>query len=161
MKKIITIIAVIVIIGLLAFAFVPGFIDKMQSRNAATDILDNVIEQDYEKAFESVYYFDQASDLEPIISYEVAKKKWVQRVKDLRENGVYLVDYNQLRVRLDDTYPRGSVDLVIIENGEKKIKEDVGLWFALREEEWKLGNFDYHNDDIEEEWEKALSGNFN
>ncbi|MEH7225383.1 hypothetical protein V7112_16365 [Bacillus sp. JJ1566] len=161
MKYIITIIVVIGIIGLLTLAFVPGFIDKTQSRNAAKGVLDNVIEQDYEKAFESVYYFDQASDLEPIISYEDAKNKWIQRVTDLRENGVYLVDYNLLRVRLDDTYPRGSVDLVIMENGEKKIKEDVDLWFAQREEKWKLGNFDYHNGDMDEEWEKILSGNFN
>lgn len=154
------IIVVLVIISLLAFAFIPGFIDKMQSKIAAKGVLDNVIEQKYEKSFESIYYFDQATDLEPTIPYEDAKEKWIQRVTELKENGVYIVDYNQLHVRLDDTYPIGSVDLVIIENGEKKIKEDVSLWFgfALKEEKWKLGNFYYHKDDIEEEWEKTLSG---
>lgn len=48
-----------------------------------------------------------------------------------------------------------------MENGEKKVKEDVWLWFAPREDKWKLGNFDYQYDDIAEEWENALSGHFN
>lgn len=157
MKNVITIIISVGVIGLLAFPFIPGY----QSRSAAKGVLDNVINQNYEEAFESVYFFDRESDSEPTISYEDAKKKWIKRVTDLREKGVYLVDYNQLRVRLDDTYPRGSVDLVIIENGEKKIKEDVDLWFAPREDKWKLGNFNYHSDDIEEEWENTLSGNLN
>jgi hypothetical protein len=160
-KKIITTIVFVGVIGSLAFGFIPGFIDKMQSRSAAKGVLDNVIEQDYEKAFESVYFYDRASDLEPIISYDDAKQAWIQRVTDLREQGVYLVDYNQLRVSLDDTYPKGTVNLVIMENGEKKVKEDVQLWFAQREGMWKLGNFDYRHDDIEEDWENALSGNFN
>lgn len=91
MKKIIMILFVLVIISLLAFAFIPGFIDKMQSKIAAKGVLDNVIEQKYEKAFESIYYFDQASDLEPTIPYEDAKEKWIQRVTELKENGVILL----------------------------------------------------------------------
>jgi hypothetical protein len=48
-----------------------------------------------------------------------------------------------------------------MENGEKIVKEDVGLWFALRENKWKLGSFNYYKGDSEEEWEHALSGDFN
>ncbi|THE09144.1 hypothetical protein E1I69_23495 [Bacillus timonensis] len=161
MKNILTIIIFVTVIGLLAFAFIPGFIDKYQSKTAAKGVLDNVIDQDYQAAFERVYFYDKAIDLEPIISYEDAKSKWIQRVKDLREQGIYLVDYNQLRVGLDDTYPKGTVDLVIMQNGEKSVKKDVQLWFGPSEDKWKLGNFDYRQDDIEEEWENALSGNVN
>ncbi|MGR3763029.1 hypothetical protein [Rossellomorea sp. NS-SX7] len=147
------------IIGLSAFLYIPGLIDKNQSKHAAEEVLDHVINQHYDKAFEHVYFFDRASDTEPEISYEDAKKKWIERLIDLREQGIYLVDYDQLRIRLDDTYPRGNVNLVFMENGERKIKENVSLWFAPRENKWKLGNFDYHHD--VEEWEHALSGNFN
>jgi hypothetical protein len=161
MKKILTISVVSLIIALLAYALVPGFIDQIQSRNAVKGVLDNVIDQNYDEAFESVYFYDKASDLEPIISYEEGKKKWIQRVKDLAEQGIYLVDYKKLRVGLDDTYPVGTVDLVFMENGEKKVKKGVQLWFAERDNKWKLGNLNYRYDDIEEEWEHALSGNFN
>lgn len=161
MKKIISIAVFSVVIALLAYALVPGFIDQLQSRNAVKGVLDNVIDQNYEEAFESVYFYDIASDLEPIISYEEGKKRWIQQVKELGEQGIYLVDYKKLRVDLDDTYPVGSVDLVFMENGEKKVKKGVQLWFAERDDKWKVGNFDYLYDDIEEQWEHALSGNFN
>ncbi|WP_047986465.1 hypothetical protein [Ornithinibacillus californiensis] len=161
MKKLLSFFAVVVILGLLTFAFLPGLIDQTQSKNAAKNVLENVIEQNYEKAFESIYYFDRESDVEPTISYEEAKKEWIQRVTDLRDEGVYLVDFKQLQVRLDDTYPKGTVDLVIMENGKESIKEDVSLWFARGDEKWKLGMLNYYHDEKEEEWEKALSGNFN
>jgi hypothetical protein len=73
---------------------------------------------------------------------------------------MYLVDYKQLRVSLDDTYPVGTVDLVMMENGEKKVKKNVRLWFALDGDEWKLGNLDYHYEEVNEKWENALSGRF-
>ncbi|WP_019413040.1 hypothetical protein [Paenisporosarcina sp. TG20] len=158
MKKIIAVVIIVGIIGVFGFAFVPGFIDRYQSKNAAENVLDNVIDQEYEKAFESVHFYDKASDIEPTISYEDAKIKWVERVKSLKEKGVYIVSYNQLRVSLDDTYPVGTVDLVIMENGKEIVSKDVHLWFGKSEDGWKLGNIDYHFDDIEEDWEKALSG---
>lgn len=157
MKRVTTMIIAVGIIGLLGFVFLPSFIDNNQSRSAAKSVLDNVINQNYGKAFDSVYFFDRASDLDPTISYEDAKKKWIKRVTDLRAKGIYLVDYKQLRVRLDDSYPRGSVDLVFMENGKKKIKEDVSLWFGPRKGKWKLGKFHYHDD---EDWEETFSGSF-
>jgi hypothetical protein len=160
-KKIIVIFTSVSVLGLLALAFLPGVIDENQSRNAAKGVLENVINQNYEEAFEHVYFFDRASDLEPEISYKDAKKEWIDRLTDLREQGIYLLDYHHLRVHLDDHYPIGYVDLVFMENGEKKMKEDVGLWFAPRENKWKLGDFNYYKEDSEEEWEHALSGKFN
>jgi len=157
-KKVSTIIIFVGIIGILGFSFIPGIIDKYQSKKAAVNVLDNVIDQEYEKAFESVYYYDLASDLQPTISYEDAKSRWIKRVKLVKEKGVYLVDYNQLHIRLNDTYPEGTVHLIIMENGKKVMKENVYLWFGRSEDGWKLGNFSYRNDDVEEDWEKALSG---
>jgi hypothetical protein len=162
LKNSITIILIVVIIGLVGMAVIPGIIDINQSRNAVKGVLVNVIEEDFEKAFESVHYYDIGSDLEPTISFNNAKNKWIERVKALKEQGTYVVGYNKLRVRLDDTYPVGTVDLILIENGKKIEKKDVRLWFAKgKGGSWKLGNFDYYNgDDIDEAWEEALSGNF-
>lgn len=159
MKKVIGIVIIVGVISLLSAFFISGFTDKNQSRNAVEGVLDNVIDQNYEEAFKSVYIYDRASDLEPTISFNDAKTKWINRVKDLKERGTYVVGYSNLRVKLDDTYPVGTVDLVIMENGEKTVKKDVSLWFAKREGNWKLGNF-YINTDAEEILE-VLSGNFN
>lgn len=161
MRQFIFGVVIILIIGLITAAFLPSYIDKTQSKNAAKGVLDNLIKQDYDKAFRSVYFYDRDSDLEPVIPYEEAKKKWIKRVTDLTEKGTYLVDYKQLRVNLEDTYPVGTVDLVMMEDGEKKVKENVKLWFGLSGDEWKLGNLDYRYNEIEEKWESALSGNFN
>ncbi|MFS0671676.1 hypothetical protein [Ornithinibacillus sp. 179-J 7C1 HS] len=161
MKKVIIIFISVGIIILLGVVFIPGLLDEYQSRSAVKNVLDNVIDEDYENAFDSVYYYDVASDLEPIISYEDARKQWIERIKDLKQDGIYLVEYSDLRVKLDDTYPTGTVDLVIMENGEQIIKDNVRLWFGQRDDKWKLGNLDYRFDEVEEGWEVALSGNFN
>jgi hypothetical protein len=95
-KKIIVIFTSVSILGLLALAFLPSIIEKNQSRNAAKGVLENVKNQNYEEAFEHVYFFDRASDLKPEISYKDAKKEWIDRLTDLREQGIYLVDYHQL-----------------------------------------------------------------
>jgi hypothetical protein len=154
------IVIVVAIIGIVGAVFVPGIIDETQAKSAAKGVLGHAIDQNYEEAFESVYFYDVASDLRPTISYDDAKEKWINRVKALKEKGIYVVDYKGLSVRLDDTYPVGRVDLIIMENGEEKIKEDVSLWFAQGEGSWKVGNFEYFIDDQEEEWEYALSGHF-
>ena len=159
MKKYFYLVVLIVIIVFLGYIFVPGLMDSSESRNAAENVLDNLIKGNYEKAFDSVYYYDKASDLEPTISYIDAKNKWIERVKSLKTNGVYIVDYTQLRVELEDTYPVGSVNLVVMENGTEKIKEDVQLWFGKSEDGWKLGNLNYYKGDVDEDWEIALSGN--
>lgn len=107
MKKVFVIIVFIGMISIFSFSFAPSIIDKNQSKNAVENVLDHVIDQEYEKAFESIYFYDKASDLEPTISYEDAKYKWIKRVKSLKEKGVCVVGYNQLRVTLNDTY-RGN-----------------------------------------------------
>jgi hypothetical protein len=151
----------LVIIGISSVLFVPNIIDNFQVRNAAEGVLDHIIEQEYEHAFKYVYYYDQASDLEPIISYDDAKYKWIERVKSLKEDGIYLVDYTRLRIWQDDGYPMGEVDLVLTINGEKLKKEDVRLWFGRTSDGWKLGNFDYYRQEKEEPWERVFSGNLN
>ena len=80
--------------------FIPGLIDQNQSRTAVKSMLDNVINENYEKAFESVYFWNVAFDLELTISYEDAKYKWIERIKHLKENGTYIIDSSSLRVRL-------------------------------------------------------------
>ena len=155
MKRNFGIIVMITMVVLIGTFFIPGIIDQNQSRTAAKSVLDNVIDENYAKAFDNVYFWDVSSDVEPTIKYEDAKYKWIKRVIDLKENGTYIIDYSSLRIRLEDTYPVGTVDLIVMENGEKVLKKDIRLWFAPKDGSWKLGNL-YTND--QEELLKALSG---
>lgn len=148
----------ILIVGLIGITLTPGIIDEFQAKRSAADVLDRLVEQNYGKAFESVYFYDEASDLNPTITYERAKSKWTKRVKDLSEKGTYVVDYKNLIVKLDDSYPVGTVDLIIMENGIENVIEDVRLWFGRTEGSWKLGNLYDHDVGQETAWEKALSG---
>lgn len=149
------IVSFVVIIGVI---FLPDMIENFMVKQAATRVLDNVIESNYDKAFENVYYFDRASDLEPTISYKDAKNQWIERIEKLEQNGIYIKDYSNLRVWQDDGYPRGKVNLTIMKNGEEIQRDSINIWFAKNDEDWKLGGFEDFSNDLQEAWELALSG---
>lgn len=156
--KWVTIVLLCVVLGSL---FLPGAIDRYQSTQAAKGALNNLVTQNYENAFRNIYYFDVASDLEPTIEFKEAETKWIQRVKDLEESGTYVTDYKGLKVKLDDAYPVGSVDLIIMENGKETLKKNVRLLFFPSDKGWNLGGFNFSSGedaDTGEAWEKAWSG---
>ena len=162
MKLMFKIAGVIFLIGLLATIYLPGIIDRYQTKKVAEDVLNHLVAQEFDQAFEGIHYYDKASDLEATIAYKEAKNIWVKRMRKLKEDGTYIVDYDGLRVKLDDTYPEGEVDLILMENGNQTVKKNVYLWFGYSKNGWGLGNFQYYsgdnNYDEVEEWEKALSG---
>ena len=126
--KVVPIAIFVVIVGFLGTALIPGIVDEFQAESAAKGVFDQLAKQNYGKAFENIYFYDEASDLEPKITYDDAKSIWIKRVKALSEKGIFVVDYKNLSVKLDDSYPVGTVDLVFMENGKEKVKEDVSLW---------------------------------
>ena len=157
MKKVIAVVVLAGIIGILG-AFAVRSSAGFQAGNAAEVVLDSLVEEDYDTAFDNMHYYDKATDLDPVISYRAAREEWIGRVKQLKKNGTSLVGYKHLEVEEDDGYPVGTVDLVFMENGEEKVKKNVGLWFGKRKGKWRLGDFNYYLDETEEKWEKALSG---
>lgn len=162
MKLFLKLAAIIFFTLLLAVFYLPKMNDRYQTKQVAKDVLNHLVAQEFEQAFEGIHYYDKASDLEATIAYKEAKNIWVKRMKKLKENGTYIVDFDGLRVNLDDTYPEGEVDLILMENGKQTVKKHVYLWFGYSKNGWGLGNFQYYNGDNNydeiEEWEKALSG---
>lgn len=162
MKLILKLAAVIFFILLLAAFYLPEMNNRYQTKRVAKDVLNHLVAQEFDQAFEGIHYYDKASDLEATITYKEAQNIWVKRMRKLKEDGTYIVDYDGLRVKLDDTYPEGEVDLILMENGKQTVKKNVYLWFHYSKNGWGLGNFQYysgdHNYDEVEEWEKALSG---
>ncbi|MCX7749660.1 MAG: hypothetical protein N2645_22630 [Clostridia bacterium] len=125
------------------------------ARSNAKAFFENLKDGNFEKAFEYVYYYDGPADLEPKIQYEKAKDIWLDRVKGLKEQGVYLKDYENLNVYYDDSYPKGTVELVIRREG-KEVKHKVDIWFS-KKGGWKVGNI--YNTDVEKyDFHEAVSG---
>ncbi|WP_461204901.1 zf-HC2 domain-containing protein [Clostridium sp. DL1XJH146] len=163
-KKTFKYVGIALLIGILIGILGPTINSSISAKNSATKFFKNIKEENYEEAFEYLYYYDQASDLPPNISYEDAKEIWINRIKDLKENGTYLKSYNELQVRIDDSYAIGKLELTLVENGEEKTFE-TSIWFGPTSDiligpiwfrTWKVGNL---NDGTEKsEFEKAISG---
>ena len=162
MKSILKFAAVIFFILLLAAFYLPEMNNRYQTKRVAKDVLNHLVAQEFDQAFEGIHYYDKASDLEATITYKEAQNIWVKRMRKLKEDGTYIVDYDRLRVKLDDTYPKGEVVIILMENGKQTVKKNVYIWFGYSNNGWGLGNFQYYsgdnNYDEVEEWEKALSG---
>lgn len=86
----------------------------------ARNFFANVKNGNFEQAFNYVDYYDIGDDVKPEISFEKAKNIWTSRMKNLKNEGVYLIDYNDLTVFKDDGYPIGDVMIRLSENGVVK-----------------------------------------
>ena len=87
-------------IGIIAFLFIT--LGSGSARSNANNFLTEVTKGNFEQAFDYVYYHDHASDEDVTISYEDAKKIWVDRVKRLKEEGTYIKSFQELVMRPDD-----------------------------------------------------------
>lgn len=159
-------IGISLLIGIIIGILGPQLNSITSASNSASEFLKNLKEENYEKAFEYVYYFDEASDINPKISYEYAKELWIERVKNLKENGTYLKDYKILKVEIDDTYAHGSVELTVVENGVQNTYEAY-MWFGPTDDvtigpiwfrNWKVGNFQRYDNNDKSKFEEGIGG---
>lgn len=159
-KKVVDKILILICATLIAGVFIGIFGESInkgrQSRSSAKKFFQKIEEGKYEQAFDYLYYWDEASDIESTMTYEHAREIWVKRVADLKKQDIYIKSFESLKVGLDDTYPTGSVELVVIEKGEEK-RYKADLWFAKDNSgKWKIGNIYEGNNQTM--LEKAISG---
>lgn len=155
-NKIISFVSIALVIGVLAGIFGGSFLDGRKAQASAKRFFKNLVQENYEQAFEYVHYYDAASDLPPQISKSKAKSIWIDRVKALKDKGTYVKGYRDLNIRLDDSYPVGTVTLIVIEQGQEKAL-NMDIWFGSFNGEWKVGNL-YENSSSQTDLEKAISG---
>lgn len=120
-------IIIVTLTSLLAItAVIVKPITRYQTHRAALMYYRHLAAGEFEKSFEYVAYYDSYSDREPQISYEDARQIWVSRVKELKKNGLYLIEMERIQILIDDGYPIGKVDVTILANGtEKSVTQDV------------------------------------
>jgi len=145
-------------IGIIAFLFIT--LGSGSARSNANNFLTEVTKGNFEQAFDYVYYHDHASDEDVTISYEDAKKIWVDRVKRLKEEGTYIKSFQELVMRPDDGWQNGYVTLTVVENGKEIIYEGVYIAFNKKDGKWKVINLQEYTEpnDKDQPWEIAYRG---
>src|SRR5690606_32692671 len=94
--------------------------ERSYARSTAKALLNELIQGNWEHAFEYVNYHDGPVDEDVHIAYEEAKAIWVNRVKELQLRGTFLKDYSNLQIRMDDGWAQGNAVVTLVENGEEK-----------------------------------------
>lgn len=158
-KVLLAIISLIIVLGIMvsgsSVLSIP--LSKVQTHQVAKEFFSSITEGDLNRAFDCLAYFDEASDLEPNISYDEAKLIWVNRVNSLQQKGNYIKSFGSLKTWTDDTYPKGQINLNIIENGIEN-KYVVNIHFSKLNDKWKVQNIYGTGEREEGELEKAVSG---
>lgn len=156
MKNFRKVIWVVTGLFLIAFSILlgPDLWVKFQASQQASQFLKHAANQNFEEAFDQIYFFNGAYDEEVTITEYAAKSTWVNRNKKLLTEGTYIKSYDDLSIRMDDGWPIGNVDLVMVENGREKNYPDVYISFN-KKNKWKVGMLQTMQD---REWEKPYSG---
>ncbi|MBD0380792.1 hypothetical protein [Paenibacillus sedimenti] len=161
MKKIRKILFYIVAVYLIFFI---GFHAKQQitaykARFIAINLLDNIVKGHYDEAFKNVYYYDGPYDYDPTIEYDDAEHKWTDRVKEMKNKGIYLSSYSSLKTRFNDGWVYGSADLIINVHGEES-KYHTLINYNIGEKGIKIATLQSFEADGSDDaiWEKNLSG---
>jgi hypothetical protein len=134
--------------------FGPDLWVKIQVSQQATQFLKHAANQDFEEAFDRIYFYNGAYDEDVTITKDAAKNNWVTRNKMLFTEGTYLKSYDNLSVRIDDGLPIGNVDLLMVEKGKEKRYKNVYISFS-KKDKWKVGMLQTMKDS---NWEKPYSG---
>lgn len=127
---------IIIIVFFIAFILVKDYI---LCYYAAKNFLTDIKYDNFEQAFNYVDYYDIGDDVKPEISFEKAKNIWTSRMKNLKNEGVYLIDYKDLEVYKDDGYPIGLVMIQLSENGViKEYKCSIHFTQLTTVFKWKI-----------------------
>ncbi len=132
-------IGVVALAPLLLLILPMNPVTRYQAERVAEAYYYNLAKGQFAKAFHYVGYFDEASDWLPKITFEKAQQIWVNRVKELKEQGTYLAKVKQIRVYIDDGYPQGMADVVIINDGNP-INLTEWIAFGRLNNKWKVQN---------------------
>jgi len=130
-----------ILISIFPIIFIIFFLvkDYIFCYYAARNFLTDVKDGNFEQAFNYVDYYDIGDDVKPEISFEKAKNIWTFRMKNLKNAGVYLIDFKALTVFKDDGYPIGDVMIQLSENGViKEYKCNIHFTHLTNLVKWKV-----------------------
>lgn len=133
-------------------------VDYFQVKTLTNTYFEEVSEQDFNQAFDYVGYHTEASDLEVRIAEENAREKWVRRITDTSNNGLFVTKLQGLSLSFHDTFPTATAIIFYEENGE--FQETIATTTYVKREEWKIAHIMFWDEtpDSEHPLAMALSG---
>lgn len=157
MKKLRKVIWIFTGLFLVGFSILlgPDIWAKFQANQQAGQFLKQVADEKFEAAFERIYFYNQAFDEDVTITKDAAKKSWIARNKSLRTAGTYIKSFDELSIRIDDGWPRGEVNLVMMEDGKEILYKDVHISFSKTDGKWKVSGL-YPVEELS--WAQAIGG---
>lgn len=123
----------------------------------ANTFLKSISKEDYEKAFNKLYLYDDANDVKKGSAYseDEAYKIWSSRIKNEKNNTFsnYIVDFEDLKVYKEDGVLKGTVILEIRERGVSRyISEEICFCNG------KIYSVTKYSPELMNQWEYAVSG---
>lgn len=104
-----------------------------------TSFFDSIIQGDFENASNHVALYETYGDALSDDAFKAAKAIWVNRLEELRKNGIYIESYTITKLTLDDGYLIGYVDLNIKTGYQAEtMKIDAVINYSKIEDEWKI-----------------------
>jgi hypothetical protein len=73
----------------------------------------------------------------------------------LRTAGTYIKSHDEISIRLNDSWPLGEVNLVMMENGMEKLYNDVQIHFNKTDGKWKIAGL-YTGEELS--WTSKIGG---
>jgi hypothetical protein len=137
------------------FLFGQNLWIQFQSNHQAGRFLKDFTDRNFEDAFNRLYFYDKAFDEDVSIPEVMAKKSWISRNIQLTKAGTYIKSYDGLEIQVDDGWPMGTVNLVMVENGKETVYKNVHISFTKADGRWKIGKLQTMKD---KDWEETFSG---
>jgi len=147
------------LIGAIALFFILvaglNYWDVLYGRYVAHSFFSNLTAGSLEAASKSMYFdAEKGTDNQEQGGADTA---WVQRVEDLRAQGIYPVSYKKLRVQNDDSSPVGRVMLTLEEQGELR-EHQVVFFFKGSLHDFGIARFQQIDEpNHSPQWQEALS----
>ena len=140
-------ISTILLLGLFVDLFLaPALFPHLGAKRSATIFFRNLTNGDFDRASEYVLLLADFGP-EPTISDEDAKKVWVSRMTRLKQKGIYIKSYRNLKTFMFKGSPAGEVVIIAVKNGQE-FSSDSTIDFSQADGRWRVRCITMYKQDI-------------
>jgi len=115
----------------------PTLFPHFYAKRSANIFFNSLVDGDFNKASEQIYYVDADTDLRSTISDKDAKKIWVDRVTRLKREGTYVKSYSNLRTWMFKGRPQGEVVIIAVKN-KQEFSCRIAIFFIQADDKWRI-----------------------
>ena len=144
------------LVFLVIFILVIQFIG-CQNSTTISNYFEAISSGNFDKAAQYVAFYETYNDI-LLNSDDFVIESYVNRLKNLKQNGIYLKSFIINEQGFDDGVPTGKVTMQIMNNNEL-IERDANIIMIRHEGKWKISDVNFKsNDSILMQFMEAISG---